>query len=633
MSRATNQGSQSGSSKKNDKTSGTLNVPRFYFLFSLFALLGLLVMGRLLYIQLVDAENLQHKARLIRNQSMVLFNRGRILDRRGVILAQDTLLYDLFAHPRYYQKTPPKQIAHALSPVLKIKEETLIDKLSEPGLSTIGVIKNIHKNVVDQILKTRLDTLKLNSKTMQPIIGEDGRPLIAKIPIPGLDFSKKTVRNYPQGNLAAHLLGYVNDEANVSSGLESSLKHILKKAPPNIQTTEFSGKGEFIHLEDLSPERIVTLPKAEDVTLTLDARLQYFAERELALGIQRTKAKRGSVVMMNPKTGEILAFAVFPSYSPETFYKEPAEILKNWAITDVYPPGSTFKILTVACGLETGVIDTHTKIQDTGKMTIGGWNIQNYDYHKHGAPGMIDLVYLFQHSSNIASAKISMMMNPEKHRNLLKAFGMGSKTNIDLPGESRGIMRSLEEWDQTTHATIGFGYGLASTPIQMAAAVGALANKGVWITPHLVKNNRALVKRRVVSEKTAAEITQLLAQSIETAKNSTVRLEGFRVAGKTGTSRKPKENGRGYDNTLFTSFVGYFPAEDPKLLMMVVVDSPGIGEAWGSTVAGPIFSAIAQESITYLGLKPAKIASSIIKKGDPPPEPDVLTPSKPSSPH
>jgi cell division protein FtsI/penicillin-binding protein 2 len=243
-------------------------------------------------------------------------------------------------------------------------------------------------------------------------------------------------------------------------------------------------------------------------------------------------------------------------------------------------------------------------------MTIGGWNIQNYDYGKHGAPGMIDLVYLFQHSSNIASAKISMMIPPKKHRELLMAFGIGSKTGIDLPGESRGIMRPLEDWDPTTHATIGFGYGLASTPIQMAAAISAIANKGVWTTPHLIKGQKNVVQRRVISEKTAKQVTDILATSIDTAKNSTVRLDGFRVAGKTGTSRKPRENGRGYDSALFTSFVGYFPAEDPRLLMMVVVDSPGIGEAWGSTVAGPIFSAIAHESISYLGLKPAKITTA-----------------------
>lgn len=589
-------------------------VSRFYILFGVFTFLAVCVIGKLLYLQIFESESLKNKAKLSRNQSVVLFNRGRILDRNGVILAQDTLLYDLFAHPRYYWKATPEQIAGALSPALKMPVSLLTDKLTENN-STIGIVKNLHKTVVDQIRDARVELIKIDSKTKQPIIGDDGHPLKARIPVPGLDFVRKTVRNYPQGTLASHILGYVHDEANVSSGVEETAKQILKKAPPGLENTEFSGHGEFINLEQLTPENIVTIPKAEDVTLTIDSRLQYVAERELAKGIERTKAKRGTVVMMNPRNGEILAFAVSPNYTPNLFFKAPAEVLKNWAITDVYPPGSTFKILTVACGLESGAIQPDTKIMDTGKMTIGGWEIKNYDYAKHGAPGMIDLIYLFQHSSNIASAKISMLIPPKRHRELLKGLGIGSRTGIDLPGESRGIMRPLSDWDQTTHATIGFGYGLASTPMQMAAAVAAIANNGIWVTPHLIKDQADVKQRRVLSEKTSKTITNLLATSIETASTSTVRLKGFRVAGKTGTSRKPKENGRGYDSTLFTSFVGYFPAEDPRLLVMVVVDSPGIGEAWGSTVAGPIFTAIAEETISYMGMKPVKITSKTASSG------------------
>ncbi len=577
----------------------------FNLVFVLFGLLGLGILCKILWIQMIEADMLQRKAQLTRNQSVVLFNRGRILDRRGVILAQDTLLYDLFAHPAYYAKAKPEQIAKALSPFVSLELSKLTEKLKD-RYSTIGVTKNIHKSKVDIIKKVRIAIPRLHPKHNTPLFDEKtGAPLMQNIPIPGLDFVQKTVRNYPQGNLASHVLGYVNDEAHVSSGVENSARDILKKAPTNLNGTEFSGRGEFIKLENMTPEEIVRVPKAEDVTLTIDSRLQYIAERELNAGIIRTKAKRGSVVIMDPRSGEVLAFAVAPNFHPSQFYKAPAETLKNWAITDVYPPGSTFKILTVTCGLETGVINPKTTIMDTGKMTIGGWPIQNYDYGKRGAPGTIDLVYLFQHSSNIASAKISMMTPKKAHRDLLMRFGIGQKTGIDLPGESSGIMRDLNDWDLTTHATIGFGYGLASTPIQMAAAISAIANKGIWTTPHVVKGAK-VETRRVISAKTAQQVTELLTKSIDTAPTSTVKLDGFHVAGKTGTSRKPRENGRGYDSDLFTSFVGFFPAEDPKLLVMVVVDSPRIGEAWGSTVAGPIFHNIATESIGYLGMKPIK---------------------------
>jgi cell division protein FtsI/penicillin-binding protein 2 len=241
---------------------------------------------------------------------------------------------------------------------------------------------------------------------------------------------------------------------------------------------------------------------------------------------------------------------------------------------------------------------------------MNGFTIKNYDYAKHGAPGDIDLVYLFQHSSNIGSLLISLMMDPVEHHRLLKAFGMGQPTHIDIPGESGGILHSPKHWDQLTHATIGFGYGLASTPIQMASAVAAIANDGVWVTPHVLRNQSNVVKHRVISEQTAKTVTELLVESIETAKTSTVRLDGYHVAGKTGTSRRPNENGRGYTNELFTSFVGYFPAENPEVLIMVVVDSPGVGNAWGSTIAGPIFKQLATETASYLGLKPHAVASA-----------------------
>jgi cell division protein FtsI (penicillin-binding protein 3) len=331
------------------------------------------------------------------------------------------------------------------------------------------------------------------------------------------------------------------------------------------------------------------------------------AERELAAGIARSHAKRGTVIMMDPRTGELLAFAVLPTYQPDQFYKASAEELKNWAITDVYPPGSTFKILTVASGLETGVIHKNSRIHDTGRMKIGGWTIQNYDYGKHGAPGMIDLNYLLMHSSNIASAKISLMMPVKKHHEILQRIGIGSRTGIDIPGESAGILLPTKSWDESTHGSIGYGYGMAATPMQMAAAVAAIANGGIWNSPHVMKGS-PVTHRRIFSEKTCSDMRELLTRSIKEAKTSTVRLDGVDVAGKTGTSRKPNAKGTGYSPDVFTSFVGFFPANSPKVLIMVVVDSPRMAESWGSTVAGPIFRNIAQETVSYLGLNAAKIA-------------------------
>lgn len=582
------------------------SVRRFRLIWLLLGVILVCMIGKLFYIQLIDAKHLKKKAQLSRSQALTLYNRGRILDRNGMVLAQDTLLYDLFAHPKYFFKMPASQIATALAPVLNMEEKKLLEKLSEP-YTTIGVKKNLTKKQMEQVLAARTQVVAQDEKTKKLILDNQGRPVTKNVRLPGLDFAKKNVRNYPQGNLAAHVLGYVNDEAEVSSGVEASAAKTLKKKPTELGNTYLDGRGNMVNLGTLDPKHLVTLPKAQDVSLTLDARLQYIAERELAAGIERSQARRGSVIMMDPNTGELLAFAVLPTYQPDQFYKASAEELKNWAITDVYPPGSTFKILTVAAGLETGVINKNSRIQDTGKMKVGGWTIQNYDYGKHGAPGMIDLNYLLMHSSNIASAKISMMMPAQKHHEILQRIGIGSRTGIDIPGESAGILLPPEKWDESTHATIGYGYGMAATPIQIATAVAAIANGGIWNSPHFMKST-PVTHRRIFSEKTCADMREVLTSSIKDAKTSTVRLEGVDVAGKTGTSRRPSTVGKGYSADVFTSFVGFFPAQSPKVLIMVVIDSPKMAESWGSTVAGPIFKNIAQETVSYLGLNADKIA-------------------------
>ncbi|WP_373531096.1 peptidoglycan D,D-transpeptidase FtsI family protein [Vampirovibrio sp.] len=583
-----------------------LSAKRFQIVLMILGLIFVAVVGKLFYIQLVDAKHLKKKAQLSRNQALTLFNRGRIVDRNGMVLAQDTLLYDLFVHPKYFFKMPVDQIATALSPALGMDEGPLLKKLSEP-YTTIGVKKNLTKQQMEAIVGVRTSVIALDPKTKKLILDEKGRPISRKVPLPGLDFSKKNVRNYPQGNLAAHVLGYVNDEAGVSSGVEASAAKVLKKKPTDLSNTYLDGRGNLVDLGKLDPKNLVTLPKAKDVKLTIDARLQYVAERELAAGLERTKAKRGTVIMMDPRSGELLAFAVLPTYQPDQFYKAPPVALKNWAISDVYPPGSTFKILTVASGLELGKISKTSRILDTGKIKVGGWTIQNYDYGRHGAPGMIDLNYLLMHSSNIASAKISLMMPVQQQYELLKRIGIGSKTGIDIPGESAGIILPPKSWDESTHASIGYGYGMAATPVQMASAVAAIANGGIWNSPHVMKGS-PVTHRRIFSEKTCADMRELLTRSIKEAKTSTVRVEGVDVAGKTGTSRRPSATGRGYSSDVYTSFVGFFPAQSPKVLIMVVVDSPTMAESWGSTVAGPIFRNIAQETVSYLGLNAAKIA-------------------------
>jgi cell division protein FtsI (penicillin-binding protein 3) len=603
---------------------------RWLVLVGLLGLFWALVTTRLLWLQTLEAPALHKKMAVYRGHAPSLYHRGRILDRHGVVLAQDSTRFDLYYHPTEAQQVVLRQrgeslpdyfdrvshtVAEALSgslpadagkPTTGAKQQ-LFEQLRAPQ-KTVTLAHNLSADSKQRIQALRLRVPKLHPKYKTPVFDEKGQPLTEAVRIPGLDWAAKPHRNYPQGGLAAHLLGYVNDGANMAAGVEHTAKGTLR-AWPFVQWEHqarpmMTARGDWFRPDAIRPETLAKVPKSADVRLTLDARLQHVAEQALAKGLVRSKAMRGSVIILHPRTGEVLAFAVSPAYWPEAFYKAPPETLKNWAITDTYPPGSTIKILTVGCGLETGVITPHSHIQDTGWMRLAGWRIANYDYGKHGAPGNIDLVYLLQHSSNIGSAKISLMMPAARHRELLLALGFGRKTGIELTGESPGDVLRLPRWDTLTHATLGYGYGLQATPLQMAAAVNTVANGGVWVSPRILRHTPIAPPRRVFSPQTASALTHILVQSIDAPKQSTVRLDGYELAGKTGTSRKPNAQGTGYTNDVYTSFVGYFPARHPEALIMVVIDSPKMGEAWGSTVAGPIFKEIAEETIRYLDIKP-----------------------------
>ena len=349
----------------------------------------------------------------------------------------------------------------------------------------------------------------------------------------------------------------------------------------------------------------------QTVTLTLDSAIQHVCETELHKIIQERSALRGAIIVMNPKTGEILGYAVYPYYNPNEFRKATQLQLKNWSLTDVYPPGSTFKVLTVASALELGKINENTKVEDTGKIKFDKWEIKNHDVHKHPYPGWINLEYLFEHSSNVGSIKIAQKMTSEEFYGMLKNFGIGEKTGIDLPGESKGILRNYKDWDRATHYAMGYGYGASVTPIQMVAAIGAIANGGVKITPHVIKYTdeeaeTKITKTRVMSTENAKKLTKILAKSIENS-SAPEKMDNYYIAAKTGTSQKPIEGRKGFTkNNLYTSIIGYLPASDPQVLIYVVVDSAQGGAVWGATIAAPVFKEVAQQTARIMNIPPDK---------------------------
>jgi len=530
----------------------------------------------LFLLQIFDVRHYKDRAKSQRT-SKIFVLRGEILDRNGFKLAVDETSFDVYAHPKYYDYSP-SELADKLLPYIGGEKKTLEKTLSSDD-SVILVKKAISRKSADAIRAMGLREISLEVKNK---------------------------RAYPQGSLAAHVLGYYNADADVAAGVEYIAKDKLEYVDKSI-TYEKTPNGDLIYNLSTNPEDVSAPIKGKTLTLTIDSAVQHICEKYLYKSMQKTGAIRGAVIVMEPNTGEVLALAVYPYYNPNNYQKYSLLELKNWALTDVYPPGSTFKIITVASAFINGKINKYSKILDTGKIKIGWWEIQNYDYVPGKAPGLIDLVYLFQHSSNVASVKVAQKMDDQEFYDTLEMFNFGQKTGIDLPAESAGILPKPKNWDSATHGSMGYGYGTSVTAIQMAAAVSAIANGGLWITPHIIKYSpeeaaQKLIKRRIMTPEMSRDLTDILAESIDKSR-SIVKMKDFRIAAKTGTSRRPKDNGVGYTNKMYTSMVGYLPASDPKILIYVVIDSAR-GDVWGSTVAAPIFKDISTELVKIMNLTP-----------------------------
>lgn len=544
--------------------------------FAMFAI-GLII--HLFFIQVIDLKKLRIKAKKQRSaQSFVM--RGDIYDRNGIKLASDKILFDVYARTPDYEHTP-EELANMLAPILKIPKSTLVKKLHSKDIM-ISLKKNVDRQTRDEIAKLYLREIPMD---------------------------KKTTRIYPQGALAAHVLGYYNFDADIAAGVELTAKDKLEFVEGNT-AIERTPKGDIIYDFNTDPLATTRPMKGADVTLTLDTAIQHVCEQELMKVINKTKALRGTVIVMNPKNGEILAYAAFPYYDPNNYKIATYNQIKNWPLTDVFPPGSTFKVITVASAMDLGKLTPTTKINDTGKIKVGWWDIENYDYKKRPNPGWITLEYLFEHSSNVASVKVAQMMTSKEFYDMLKKFGMGSLTGIDLPGESKGILKPANKWDSSDHASMGYGYGASVTAIQMISAVSALANNGVRVTPHIIKYSPKEAETKihytqVLKPETAKNVTKILMQSINQGK-SPIKMEKYNVAAKTGTSKKPKEDGSGYTSKYYTSIVGYLPATDPEILIYVMVDSAQGGNVWGSTIAAPIFKEISSQVARMMNLKPDK---------------------------
>lgn len=544
---------------------------------------ALAVIGRLYYLQIYQGPTLKAKAEVQRQQHNMLVHRGAITDRRGLPLAIDTTRYDIFVHVKLLKKSP-EESAKILSPIVNVPEEKVL-RLLNSGYPIVTLARHLERENVDQLQHLNWT---------------------------GIDIISRPFRQYPEGKLAATLLGYTDMDTKGQGGVEQALQETLTDTG-NIPKPQLDGHGKTIMVPTAKPTWDITPPLGRHVELTLDNYLQHLAEKELYAMCEHSHALKGSVILADPSNGEILAWANYPTFDPNNYTKYKYEHMKNWSMVDVYQPGSTFKIVTVSSGLETGAIKPNATFYDGGSLTVGNRTIHNHD----GGHGTINLKGLFIHSSNIASAIIGMAMGPKVFYDKLRDFGLGQPTGIDLPGESAGLLLNWKKWTPIDSATTGFGQGaIAVTPLQLVAAVGVLANNGSWVQPHLIRRvydpSSGVTekwmqpeRRKVISPEVAKLVSSLLAQNIAEGTQIAGQIPGYRVAGKTGTAQKVTASGRGYlAGQTIASFIGFLPASNPQLLCLAVIDSPQTDGRWGNTVAGPVFNAVAYEAARYLNISP-----------------------------
>ncbi len=552
---------------------------RIRFFGILFILAFLMIAGRAYYLQVVQASELQGRADQQRQRVVKLApQRGGIFDSKGDPLAISLATESLYADPMLIKD--PEQIAEQLGQLLKSSRKELLRLLSS------------QKRFV--WLQRKLD----------PKVARQVRDL----KIGGLQFVTERKRYYPQATTAAHVVGFTGLDPEGLEGIELEYDRQLQGEPGRLVSLR-DARGRGLASADQLVQGGVA---GYSLFLTLDRSLQYIAEKELSRVVHETGAVGGTVVMLEPASGRVLAMASQPDYNPNLAGRSPADNRRNRAVCDMYEPGSTFKPFLMAGVLEEGLARPDQKIYcEDGRYTVGGKTIRDHKKFKE-----LTLKEVLQFSSNIGFAKLGKRLERERFYSYIRDFGFGQPTGLDLPGEVEGMLRSASKWFEIDLAAISFGQGLSVTSIQMAAAMGAIANGGLLMEPYLVEKVTTVdgqriqkrlpqVRRRVISEKTAQQVRDMMVAVTEPGGTGTrAALSGYRVAGKTGTAQKVDTVTGGYSpDKRVSSFVGFVPADNPALVLSVTVDEPE-GKAYGGLVAAPVFARIAGQTLGHLNILP-----------------------------
>jgi cell division protein FtsI (penicillin-binding protein 3) len=531
-------------------------------------LLGLLVLAfaamflRAAWIQGVRAASLSRLASVQHRETVARpAGRGTIYDRTGVQLAIGEQATTVYADPK--QIADPHAAAIAAEKALGVDAAALEPKLADRRRGFVYVARK-----ADPLAAAALE----------------------KREIAGFGFYPEERRTYPQGPIAAQVLGFAGIDNRGLGGLELQLDRTLTGEAGS----ETIVKDPFGRAIDVVAEKAPR--EGRDVRLTLDHTIQSNAEQVLRQTVAGSHAKSATAIVLDPRTGDVLAMAVEPGYDANRFAKVPVGLQTNRAVVDTYEPGSTFKLVTVAGALSEGIVSPSTAF--TLQYSIHVADRVIHDAEERGTERM-SVAQILSRSSNVGAITLAEMLGQDRLLRWIERFGFGRRTGIDFPGESQGILPSY--WSGSTIGNVPIGQGIAVTPMQMASAYAAIANHGVWVRPHLVAGARS-GRRRVVSRVVAAQLSTMLRGVVVSGTGTSAAIPGYLVAGKTGTAQKPDSRG-GYSNRYVASFVGFVPASRPRLVVAVMVDEPQ-GAIWGGTVAAPAFRDIARFDLQYLEVPP-----------------------------
>lgn len=553
------------------KIPGDLTSSRLKIISIVIPLIFLVIIGRLFYWQIVRGPELQTKAdRQHETVTILKAKRGDILDSDGNVLAGTKNLYHLYVY----------------KPQLKISANDLIETLlgslqKDPEATTDADVR--------AYLKSRL-ALDSNWVSLKHYLSPEEKSAIEDKKITGLGFEDEYVRYYPESSMSAQVLGFVGQDAAGQEqgyfGLEGFFDRILKGRGGKIRTEKDAqgdpiliGNYQFLHTVEGKP--LIT---------TIDKKIQYLTERSLKEGIEKYGAQAGNVTIIESKTGKVRAMASFPNYDPSKFSEFPNTSYKNPVVADLFEPGSIFKVLIMAAGLNEKLVTPDTQCDIcSGPVQIGKYSIKTWDETYRPNLSMTDVIV---HSDNTGMVFVARKLGVDKFVDYLKKFGFGQKTDIQLQEEVSGTVRNSKDYGDIDLATNSFGQGIAVTPIQMVAAVNTLANKGKYIRPTLIENEPG-ESWDVLASDAVTSITQIMVQAVDRGEAKWAKPQGMSIAGKTGTAQVPIEGHYDPKKTI-ASFVGFFPADDPQYTMLVTLKEPQTSQ-WGSETAAPLWFSIAKQ--------------------------------------